>query len=125
MTRVPMLSFQRGYMDAILAGRKTATVRRVHNHLPKRGDDIVLTNGPRPAFAHAVVRRVERFTLAECPRWYRADGHASPEVMHAAIVELYGDHAELVVIEFRLRRAPRRSGNARRQRSTAGRRSGT
>jgi hypothetical protein len=117
MGDMPMLSFRQMYVAPIMRGEKRATIRRASNRLPRQGDDVVLTVGPRPPFAHATVRRVERFTLDDCERWFAVDGHPNAEVMRRAIVDLYGEDAELVVIEFALRRpprTPRRASTARR-----------
>jgi hypothetical protein len=110
MIAMPGLSFTKNYIDPILAGAKRVTVRRPHNHLPHAGDEITLHNGPRPAFARARCLAVRPFALDDCDRLYDLDGHESPERMRAAIAELYGDDAELVVIVFRLCRVPRRQG---------------
>jgi hypothetical protein len=101
---MPGLSFQKQYIDPILAGLKRVTVRRPHNHLPHAGDEITLHNGPRPAFARGRCVDVRPFTLDDCERLFALDGHDSPEAMRDAVAELYGDDAELVVVVFRVSR---------------------
>ncbi len=55
------LSFKIMYVDAIIDGSKTSTIRK---STPLRAGDVVaLTVGPRPAFATARVTSVESITL--------------------------------------------------------------
>lgn len=110
MSAMPGLFFTKQYVQPILAGDKRVTVRRPHNHLPHKGDDITLHNGPRPAFARGRCLDVRPFSLDDCERLFDLDGHDSPEAMRAAIAALYGDDAELVVVVFDVSRVSRRQG---------------
>lgn len=50
-----MLWFKHIYVADILSGIKTDTIRRASPRLPKAGDQVMFSVGPRPPFARALI----------------------------------------------------------------------
>lgn len=96
------LWFRSVYADAIIAGSKTATVRRDDAHVPAVDEVIALSVGPRPPFARARVVAVQRLRWDQCAQLAPVTGHRNGAAMRRALVELYGEGAALVVIRFEL-----------------------
>jgi len=53
------LWFRQVYVPQIIAGTKTHTARRPSSRLPRAGEIVALSVGPRPPFARARVTSVE------------------------------------------------------------------
>lgn len=61
------LWFKQCYVSPILAGEKTDTIRRESDRLPKEGEVVALTVGPRPPFCSVRIVRRERIDLSTIP----------------------------------------------------------
>jgi len=59
------LWFRRCYVADILSGKKRDTIRRVGSRLPRVGQEVSLSVGPRPAFARALITSADPVSLAE------------------------------------------------------------
>lgn len=86
------LWFKGKYVDSILSGKKTDTIRTSCSLSP--GEMIRLSVGPRPHFAVAKILSVEKLALAELP-----------EARRRSVIECYPDAISapaLWRIEFRV-----------------------
>lgn len=59
-----ILWFKQRYVESILSGEKTDTIRRRSSRLPVAGQIVSFSVGPRPAFARARVIAVEDVDLS-------------------------------------------------------------
>ena len=86
--------FKGKYVEPILSGAKSDTVRKNSNRLPKQGEKVKFTVGPRAAFAIAVVDSIESI-------------HELPELRLKQVVECLGDLPEdPVMINFSVTHIP-------------------
>ena len=61
------LWFKSEFVADILCGKKCDTIRTQSTRLPKVGDVVAFSVGPRPLFAQAIIERIEAVTIAELP----------------------------------------------------------
>ena len=86
--------FKGKYVEPILSGSKVDTVRKNSNRLPKEGEQVKFTVGPKPAFAIAVVQSIEN--VNKLPEWRRKQ-----------VVQCLGDLPENpVMINFSVTHVP-------------------
>lgn len=86
--------FKGKYVEPILFGSKTDTVRKNSNRLPSVGDEVKFTVGPRPAFAIAKVDSIEKIDKL-------------PDERRLQVVECLGDLPEdPVMIHFSVTYVP-------------------
>jgi hypothetical protein len=84
------LWFKSCYAPDILAGRKIDTIRKMSNRLPRVGETVAFTVGPRPPFARATITNVEH--VSELPEWRKKQ-----------VVDIYGEiPADAVRLVFQL-----------------------
>jgi hypothetical protein len=83
------LWFKSEFVVPIMSGEKRDTIRRRSNRLPRAGEVVAFSVGPRPAFAHAVVESVESVGHIQALRRDR---------LH----ELIGEGGDMVRIRFTL-----------------------
>lgn len=86
------LWFKAEFVDPILKGSKTDTIRKVSTRLPAKGDRIALSVGPRAPFAHALIVSVRPVARVSAQRI-------------AALASIYGPDAatqDMVKLRFRL-----------------------
>ncbi len=95
------LWFRNDYVDPILAGTKTSTIRRQNGRLPRAGDVVAASVGPRPAFATLKIRSVETLRLIQIDdRLARDDGFPNAKTLRARLVETYPGETNFVLIRF-------------------------
>lgn len=58
-------------MTDILSGAKSDTIRKASKRLPGIGEVVTLCVGPRPAFAHALIVKIEPIDPRKLPKWRR------------------------------------------------------
>ncbi len=80
------LWFKQCYIAPILAREKKDTIRRESNRLPKVGEVVALTVGPRPAFGQARIMRRERI-----------DPTLLPEARRKEVLGIYQDRVGMMV----------------------------
>lgn len=103
-----MIGFQGRYIDPILTGRKTMTLRRAGARgLPRDGETVNLRcRYDLPPFAQAVVDSVSPITVDDLTDAdAHMDGHVDLASLRAAVADLYGD-ADLVCVRFTLVTTP-------------------
>lgn len=89
------LWFKGKYVEPILSGSKADTVRKNSPRLPKEGEKVKFTVGPRPEFAIAVIDSIER--INSLPEWRRKQ-----------VIECLGDLPEdSVMINFSVTHVPK------------------
>lgn len=102
------LSFKAQYIQAILDGTKTTTMRRINSPAnPSPGEDIHFRNGRyRPPFAEAKCISVKPLALADITdAMARKDGFSSADELRATLRETYGPYLRRVeVITFQVTR---------------------
>ena len=59
------LWFKQEFVAPILSGEKRDTIRAQSTRLPRVGDAVAFTVGPRPAFAHAIINSVETIASSD------------------------------------------------------------
>ncbi len=106
------LWFRNDYVDPILAATaplsppwyaatKTSTIRRQNGRLPRAGDVVAASVGPRPAFATLKIRSVETLRLIQIDdRLARDDGFPNAKTLRARLVETYPGETNFVLIRF-------------------------
>ena len=67
------LWFKSRFVEAILSGAKTDTVRSLQSRSPGVGERVALSVGPRPAFAQAMITGVEEVRAADLGPQRRAE----------------------------------------------------
>jgi len=98
--RVARLSFKKTYVEPILDGTKTSTLRKTTNLEP--GDRVTLTcRWGDPPFAEATVTRVSEVRLDAVDfELAHAEGFDTPEALVKVLGELYPDQEQFVRIDF-------------------------
>jgi len=99
---VRRLSFKKAYIEPILAGRKTSTLR-AGTHIDV-GDEVMLTcDWGKPPFAYAIARAVSDVGLADIDSdLARAEGFDTREELVAALLDHYPDVERFVRVDFEL-----------------------
>lgn len=87
--------FKSEFVVPILSGEKTDTMRRKSGRLPKVGDVVNFSVGPRTPFASAHVESLEEVSISSLS-----------EERKSQVVKCYGDVNELVRIKFKLSAPP-------------------
>ena len=104
-----LIGFRGRYIEPILAGTKTTTVRKAHGApgLPRVGEVVGMRcRYDRPPFVYAQVTEVEPYRLANATDDdAQADGHGDATEWVAAIRDVYGD-APLVRVRWVLLDGP-------------------
>lgn len=85
------LWFQNKYVESILSGEKTETIRKVsiRNNF-EVGQQVQFTVGPRPAFAIVEILSCENVAYEEITE------------KHADAIEIYGVYPEYRIIKFKV-----------------------
>jgi len=102
---VRRLSFKKAYIEPILAGRKTSTLRAA-THV-QEGDEVNLAcEWGKPPFAVVIATAVTDVGLADVDEdLARAEGFDSREELVAALAEHYPELDRFVRIDFEILRA--------------------
>ncbi len=67
------LWFKQKFVEPILTGAKTDTVRRPSARLPKEGDTVMFQVGPKPPFATALITRVQEIGIDHLSEAHKRD----------------------------------------------------
>lgn len=95
------LWFQQQYVDPILNGTKTCTIRKHTRNVPAVGTECDFSVGPRTPFARAVIQAVQPLTLAQITDDIaRADGFDNSAALRESIRRLYPSVRRFVLIRF-------------------------
>lgn len=81
--------FKSCYVQQILSGTKTDTIRKTSDYLPKKGDVVGFSVGPRLVFCKARIDNVINIKVSELPRERAAELKA-----------LYGEVDNLTQLQF-------------------------
>jgi hypothetical protein len=95
------LWFQQQYVDPILNGTKTCTIRTHTRNVPAVGTECEFSVGPRTPFARAVIQSVVPVTAQQLTDDVaRADGFANAAAMRDELRRLYPSVRRFVLIRF-------------------------
>lgn len=101
------IGFQARWIEPILSGVKTSTIRRASGPLPRPGEVVGLRcRYDQPPFAHARIVSVSPLALGQVDEQIaRSDGFEGISALCRAILDLYG-HVPLARIIFELVERP-------------------
>ena len=89
------LNFKKQFVDDILSGRKTDTIRRNNKRLPKVGEAVIFCVGVSRPFARARITSVKPINFKTLS-----------EARQKIILAIYPNQVDLAMIEFELEKGP-------------------